>query len=478
MKSILYGIILALLCISPVFAQYNAISEEPSERLLTVYNKNMSAIYDIRMVELQQGENEIQILNIPELYSIDRISVFFDKGELIDVRYPVSRPGLSSVMERLSGSQVKLIRNDETHEGVLDHYQGTITLTGPDGMMLFDRPQEFILSPQESQLSLIGETALTLRIHAEEAGLQPVGLLYGNRQIGWSALHSIRLYPETKTFDWLTEAHILSRSESDMDDVRVRLLAGDVTIRRLPGIGTGRVNRVFDTDEYIDMDAFLDMESDKEVVASGFAIRAGGSIPVQESLADFFVYNLPGTFELRSQELSTITLHENEGLSYETEHYYYITGSDTSNMRPAAFALLNKNDDSLLPQTLPEGPGYVSTISANGQPSFEANMSFNMVSPGDAIYLPLRETAPVHITESYRTEGQRNEDRQHYHTIQLENTGDENVSLFLRRNVSNTARVVRSSITFERQAGYLQAELNLRPGETREVTLHVVYPRN
>ncbi|MCH8557379.1 MAG: hypothetical protein LAT84_06155 [Balneolia bacterium] len=466
-----------LLCLIPAIASAQIVSEQSDERLLTVYNQNESAIYDIRKVNLEAGMNEIQILNIPELFSIDRISVFFDKGELVDVRYPVSQPGLQSIMDRLSGNRVKLIRSDETHEGVLDHYQGTITLTGPDGMMLFDRPGEFIYSPLDGDLSLIGETALTLRIYAEESGQHEIGLLYGNRQIGWAALHSIRVHPETKKVDWFTEAHVLSRSESDMNDVRVRLLAGEVLISSLPNIGAGRVSRIFGPGDLMATESQYGVVTSRDgglrdVVVTGF------SAPAQESLADFFVYNLPGTFELRSQELSTIILHENTGLNYAKEHYFYITGSAGSGLRPAVFARLNDNEieGSTLSQTLPSGSGYVSSIDVNNRPDFESNIFLNMVSPGDAIYLPLREASPVIISESYSSRGQRDDDRHHFHTLQLENTGDETVCLFLRRNVSSGAQLIDASLPFERRAGYLQTQLSMQPGETLEVSLHILYP--
>ncbi len=435
------------------------VSESAEERHLTVYSQQFSGIYDVRTINLEAGRNEVMLLNIPEVYAIDRISVFFD-GELKNVRYPVSRPGFSSLLSRLDGKTARLRQGDEQHSGILSWHQGILSVQGEQSQALLNNPENYFIYPDE-EIHLMGETALLITLDAERSGPQKVGILYGTSQLGWYARHSIRLHPENKTLDWITEAHLQSLADHDFEDVSLSLLSGDIDIRRLPGIGE-RTARQPDLARsgFVDMDAYLEMDE---------AIT-------REELSDFFVYRLPGTTTVESRTRRSFTIHENRELPYHSEYVYVIQGRHTDSAQPAAFAVFNEDDDARIGETLPAGNAFLNSFTSGSPPEFQANLDFTITNPGDRLELPIREEVPVAVTESYRHEGDRQTDRYSHHTIRLDHTGTEAITLNVRNYISSHHRVYESSIPFERIGGYVQGTVELQPGETKEVRLTIQIP--
>ncbi len=457
-------LLLSLFVLRPDAALSQILSEQADERFVTVYHQNFAGIYDVRTVELEEGRNEILLLNIPEVHAIDRVSVFFD-GELIEVRNPVTRQGFASLMERLDGSRARLSKNGREVSGLLSWHENILSVTDGRSQTLLTDPRSYIISPEEGDLRLVGETALSVVLKANRSGSQQIGVLYGTQQLGWNAGHSVRLHRESSTLDWITEARLTSRADHDFKDVKLSLLSGDIDVRRLPGLAEAAHLRTefiartaYDSEE---MDSFLDMDAGLDT----------------EALADFFVYRMPGESTIESRTMRSFTIHENKGLPYRTEYIYVMQGRSTDLATPVAFAVFNDEDDNKIEATLPQGSASLVSMKLGEKPSFEANMHFGITSPGDRMELQIRDAVPVDIRESYRHQGTRNEDRFGYYTIRMEHTGTEPITLNLRNYIASGHQVHESSIPFERRGNYVQAATELQPGETKEVRLTIRIPQ-
>ena len=59
-------------------------------------------------------------------------------------------------------------------------------------------------------------------------------------------MHSLRLHPDTETYEWVAEAQVFNNSGMDFDHVFLRLFSGDVDLREMPRLAHTRIPRVLD----------------------------------------------------------------------------------------------------------------------------------------------------------------------------------------------------------------------------------------
>lgn len=474
MKKLCAAFILFFAAASGSLAQPLQLSHEAETRFITAYNQGFSGIFEVRTLTLSEGENLIEIRGIPELHSVERLTVLLD-GELLEARIAKSEPGFASLMNRLRGTRVRLVNGQQAQEGLLRYESGIAALQQPGGQFISPDPASHFIYPLSGEVSLFGDSGLVLRVHANRAGPQRIGLLYGTNAIGWTVMHSLRLHPDTETYEWVAEAQIFNNSGMDFDHVFLRLFSGDVDLREMPRLAHTRIPRVLDVydDMMMDMDAFLEMDA-----AFGPAVRMSSSMaapPVQVQFEDFFAYDFPEPLLLPTGSVASVQLFHFRDLNYRSLHFLEIPQHNLRSLRTTRLAVLNENEANAIPTEAPPGEVYASSFPRNGMPVFEGISRISATPPGLTRYVATGVHVPVSTRHEHESRGgRRGEDRLDLHTVSMTNEGTEAIEVLVQRSIGNTRTLVhRMPEGFEQLGSLIRGTIRLAPGETQtfELTL-------
>lgn len=279
----------------------------PKSMEITIYNQNFALVKEIRVLDLRQGRQEVQVEDVAA--QIDPTSVSFKSMtsgmpvSVLEQNYQYDLLTTDSILQKSVGKRVRLkqtLQNGQsiTTEGVmLAAPGGTQTQGGGStqyfysGMVIKTDDGRIILSPEgtievmEIPEGLISRPTLMWDLMTEKAGKRDIELAYLTNSINWSADYVLTLNSEDTTADlngWVT---INNRSGATFNNATLKLIAGDVRRLSQPapmaGFGGGREM----------------MDAAKS--AAGFA---------EQSLFEYHLYTLGRPATVRNNETKQIGL--------------------------------------------------------------------------------------------------------------------------------------------------------------------------
>lgn len=456
-------------------AQTHLISEEVAQRYVTAYHQGFSGIFEIRTLGLEAGENLIEIRGIPELHAVERLTLVMD-GDLLEARIAQPESSFRSLLQRLSGTRVQLISRDSMQEGLLEFSAGLLALRHANGQYITPDPASHFIRPMEGEVSLFGDSGLIVRVHANRAGTQNIGLLYGTNTIGWAVMHSLRLDPERLTYDWIAEAQLFNNSGMDLENVYLRLFSGDVDVRPMPRLAHTRLPRVLSVydDTFIDIDAFLEFDSGMDMAP--VRMSALTEAPVQVQLEDFFAYDFPEPVLLPQGAIASVQLFHFEQLPYRTKHFLSIPAQQQRELRTTRLAVINEDEAGAIPTEAPPGEVYTSSFPASGMPVFEGNSRVTATPPGVRRYIATGAHVPVRTRHSYSATGTWRETRTETHRIEMTNEGIETFEVMVQRSIAGRTFVTAMPSGFEHLGSIVRGIIRIEPGQTQTFELELTTP--
>lgn len=247
-----------------------AIMAEGSKALeLTVYNQNLGLVKEVRALELEEGENQVQYTNVAseiQPTSVHFVSLTDPEGTVVlEQNYEYDVVNSRRLLQKYVDKEITL----NTKEGTV--YTGTL-LSGADDIILaaggririikLAQIQEF--SFPELPEGLITKPTLLWLLEASKAGEQDVRVTYLTGGINWRADFIAMLAADDKSLSLTGWVTVDNQSGATYEDAKLKLVAGD--IHRAPQV------------EYM-------------LMAAEQGVRRTGAVPQVEERA-FFEYHI------------------------------------------------------------------------------------------------------------------------------------------------------------------------------------------
>ena len=214
---------------------------------LTVYNQDLALVKEHRLLELNDGLNEVHFSDVAA--RIDPTSVHFHsltdpEGTAVwEQNFEYDVVGSERLLEKYVDQDIRLVTEDGTvYDGTLLSGAGDIILQRQDGgvtVVQRGRVQEF--SFPELPEGLITRPTLVWLLETETAGEHEAEVTYMTRGINWSANYVVLLAQDDESLDldgWVT---LDNRSGATYRDAKLKLIAGDIHRAPEPDAAKGMV---------------------------------------------------------------------------------------------------------------------------------------------------------------------------------------------------------------------------------------------
>lgn len=201
---------------------------------LTIYNRNLGLVKEVRTVDLQEGLNEIQHSGVAS--AIDATSVnlqALDAPESVRVLEQFYRYDLASTRQLLSRYESQRIgvrtESGTAYTGTLLSVQDDVILATEEGLQVvkMERIQEFALPPLAS---LVTQPTLIWLLTAEESGPQRIRVTYLTGGLDWQAGYNAMLSADEEVLSLIGWVTVENQSGASYQDARLKLVAGDIHV--------------------------------------------------------------------------------------------------------------------------------------------------------------------------------------------------------------------------------------------------------
>ncbi|MDE2950956.1 MAG: DUF4139 domain-containing protein [Chloroflexota bacterium] len=228
---------------------YSSLAQEPSQSIaVTVYNQGTALIREQRRLMLDEGVNRIDLRDVAA--SIDPTSVSLrslsnpEGTVVLEQNYSYDLVNSSALLSRYLDETIKITAADGTlYSGeLLSGRSSEAILRADSGEIVVVRLQDardirFPALPE----ALITRPTLQWLLSSASAGEQDIELTYLAGGVNWSADYNLLLTSEQNSFDlkgWVT---LNNHSGRAFTDVRLRLVAGDLSRIQPPEVEESRM---------------------------------------------------------------------------------------------------------------------------------------------------------------------------------------------------------------------------------------------
>ena len=314
------------------------------ETEITVYNQNIALVKERRSVDLDEGLNLVEYVDIPS--RIDPTSVILE-----DTRYPgtfvVEQSYRSDIVSNRELLESYIDRQIEVTDSTGKSYKG-ILLSHRDGIIISTDGEVVAINDVAKiefpdTTGLLTKPTLIWQIYTPESGQRDILTSYLTEGMTWRANYILKTDADEKQADvagWVT---IDNNAGTDFSNAKLKLVAGDI-------------NRVFDRPVFFDF----------EVVAEEAAFEAPADQFVQEGLSEFQLYTLERNVTLLDDEEKQISLFSAEDVTVDTE--FIFDGSRDSRVQ-SVLSMENSEDDGL-GVSMPAGTIRIYKPDSTGQLQF------------------------------------------------------------------------------------------------------------
>ncbi|MEL6488140.1 MAG: DUF4139 domain-containing protein, partial [Pseudomonadota bacterium] len=263
---------------------------EQGDVSVTIYNRNLALIQDVRELEIARGENRIELPDVSANIRPETLSFAAADTTIIEQNFDYDLLTPTKMMEKAIGQTVTLLRTNpatgvETRErakvlstagGVVIQIGERIEVLRDDGLpvrVIFDR-----VPP-----NLRARPTLSVRIDSDRAGTRPVSLRYLSAGLGWSSDY-VALYNEgDNTIDMQGWVTLTNNSGTTFHQADTLLVAGN------PNGAGGRFGNPTMT-------------------------RAGTESADRERLGDFYLYPIEGRTTIANAQTKQVSFLDVQGV--------------------------------------------------------------------------------------------------------------------------------------------------------------------
>ena len=347
---------------------------------ISVYNRSLALVKDVRKVSLSSGENNIAFEGVAANIKPETAILFGQGLKVLEQNYDYDLLNAENLVVKSVGETVKTVRvNPENGENIFETAEilsagyGRPVLKfkyGVDaefpGRLVFDKIPS----------GLRNKPTLVAKVISDKTENKDISLAYLTNGISWKTNYVVNVVDQNllNLTGWVT---INNESGVDYNNAKVQLIAGDVNeVHEM--LGRPRLMMA--------KDAFNAVEF-SEVLAEGAS---------EEELGGYHLYNLPNKTTIKDKQTKQISLIEKNGVKYKKEanissQLYFNPGSraEFKQVHPGMYYIINNKEEDNLGFQLPAGIIRFYEKDEGGNLQFIGENSINHVAKGETMRLRL-----------------------------------------------------------------------------------------
>lgn len=409
--------------------------KDQKEVAVTIYNRNLALIKELRTVELKAGRNLLAFIDVsgrmrPETATLRAVDG--SKIRLIEQNFNFDIMSRAKLLEKSVGREIRIIKvhprtGEETviKAKVLSARSGVVLQigdrieTGIPGRIVFDK-----IPP-----NMRARPTLVVEIEAEKAGPATIELSYLSRALSWRADYVGELGAKDEKLQLNAWVTLTNKSGTHYRDATLQLVAGDVNRVRSRLGGTLSVRR-------------------PRAGAQRKRVR-------RETFFDYHLYTLDRKTSVMNAQIKQVALMSAPAVSVSKE--YILQGGNYFRYRYAGVVkrpinvwLRFANDkDAGLGLPLPGGVMRIYKRDSKGKALFVGEDRIQHTPEGGKVRLRLGKAFDVTATRRQTDYTREGFDRRTYetaHEITLKNAKTEAVEVKVREPVPGDWRVLNESL--------------------------------
>lgn len=471
---------IATLALAPIVAG------APTQVELTIYNQGFALVKEVRQADLRQGVQQLAIEDVAALieansvgirslsapgsfsvweqnYQYDLISPWAILNKAVGHKIVFNRILPNGVKERVVGvllSAPSAVVSD-ANGNPMNTYNGMVIRTD-DGRILLNPTGEIEVSSIPE--GLISKPTLLWELEAEKAGKQTVELSYLTQGMSWKADYVFSLNESGNLGDMKGWVTLTNNAGATFNDVKLKLLAGDVQ----------RVREAFGR-----AGGFGGADAMAMKAAPGFQ---------EEQFADYHLYTLQRPATVRNKEIKQVSLLEAIGVPVRkrlivdaTRMFGYYRPSEgevgTGPIKPMIVVEFTNDKASKMGMPLPMGNVKVYQRDSSGSVQMLGEDHIEHTPRDEKVSLTIGRAFDI-VAERKRTSfewirrdnGDIRGAREKFE-IELRNRKDTTETVDVYERAWGEWAVTEKNVPFEKMdANTFVFKVELKPQETRKVT--------
>jgi hypothetical protein len=405
-----------------------------------------AVVREQRSIDLQAGEHDVVLGNLPNNLDAEAMSLGFPNGEakVISQRLLLGQ-GANAALTGLTGSNINVLGDNGQSLA-----NGTLLRAGDEGLIVRNASGGTTLIRNYAAVNTANGnfptgSSLRLRVDASHSGNTTAMLSYPTSGIGWRAAYIATLASGNGcSMQFESRASIANRSGRDWNNANITLIAGEPNFAKSNGPRPMMM----------------------KAMAAPAATEA--SMPVQSSLGgDYRSYTLPGAVDLPDGSVSQVPLYATRTMSCERTTLYE-NGFQWTSPRPMINQIGGESITSGVISTLqftafdslPAGYLRVLTADRNGVPQFIGEGRINDTAKGNDATITLGTAFDLH----------GNRERTSFHVDKAGRTMDEALRITLT-NAGDSARTVTVREHPDRWRTWTVTSSSIKPSKQTTDTL-------
>ncbi len=427
-----YGL-LFLLCISiasAAQAEPVLIKNQDNSLSLSIYNRNLALVKDIRATSLQSGINDVIFDGVAKQIQAETAIIYGDGIEVKEQNYSYNLMSYNNFIKQSIGKDVTTIRtNPTTGENIYE----TATLIGEAAgrpILKFDYgidsdfPGRVVFPNVPAGMS--NQPTLAAKLNAKQSGEKNLYLAYLTGGLSWRTdyVANIRSANTLDMTGWVT---INNESGIDYEQAKIQLIAGDINVVR------PIMTRNF---------------AAKGMVTMAFTDSAENSVNIEpESISSYELYTLPNMTSIKDKQTKQIALLEKKDVTYKKEFslttplYFGNDFNEFEKYHPNITYVIENTAASHLGISLPSGTVRFYENDKNGNLQFIGSDNINHTAKEDTLKLRLGDAFNISvsgkITKTKEKELERQPNRLCYNLKMLK-TYEVEVTINNAEDIDNT----------------------------------------
>ena len=293
----------------------------PDDLALTIYNGGTALVADTRRIELEAGEQVVELPGVSSRIQPTTATFLADGVTIAEQNFDFDLLSPEKLMEKAVGEYVEIVRTNpgngrvtrdrakvlSVNNGVVVEIEGRIEVLRDD-----DIPTRVVFPDVPDNLR--ARPTLSVLVEADGAGSRNAQLSYLTRGLDWSADYVASFDEDAGRLDLQGWATLTNSTQTTFEDADVAVVAGEVA-------GVGRTDRYGNP-----------IYRPNRQQPRGGMVRAGVEASDVERVGDTYLYPLPGRVTVRANQTKQVGIVDADGLVaekvYEFRTYGFNTNSD------------------------------------------------------------------------------------------------------------------------------------------------------
>lgn len=362
---------------------------------LSIYNRDLALVKDIRPAELKSGFNEVVFDGVASKIQAETAVIYGNGVDVSEQNYSYNLMSYDNFIDHSLGRKVTAIRiNPNNGENIYE----TATLIGAaNGKPILEfsygidanYPGRVIFENVPAGMS--NQPTLTAKLNAEKSGNRNLHLAYLTNGLSWKTdyVANVRSPQSLDLTGWVT---ISNNSGIDYNQAKIQLIAGDVNIVR-PMMTRGAAKGL----RMMAMSAV-----DENAAVSGVNIAP-------ESINSYELYTLPNMTTIKDKQNKQIALIEKNDVKYEREfnlnapiYFGSSTQDEFEKLHPQITYVIKNISDSNLGISLPAGTVRFYENDKSGNLQFTGSNNIGNTAKEDTLRMNLGDAFNISVSGKIR----------------------------------------------------------------------------